>query len=148
MPTDIFSRAARSTLMSRIRGQNTRPEVAVRSFLHRRGLRFRLHVTALAGRPDIVLRKYHAVVLVHGCFWHQHADCPDATVPKSNRAFWRAKLSANRARDERNVKALMAAGWRVAMVWECAVRRASRHPTALARLERWIRGRQRRGEFP
>jgi len=116
---DIVDRATRSRMMSGIKGKNTRPEILVRSFLHRQGLRFRLHVRNLPGRPDLVFPRHRAVVQVHGCFWHQHLGCRFAYMPSSNRAFWRAKLRGNSARDSRNDKALRDLGWRVFTVWEC-----------------------------
>lgn len=116
---DIVDRVTRSRMMSGIKGKNTRPEMLVRSFLHRRGLRFRLHVGNLPGRPDLVFPRHRAVVQVHGCFWHQHSGCRFAYMPASNRAFWRAKLRGNAARDSLNDKALRDLGWRVFTVWEC-----------------------------
>lgn len=116
---DRVSPAVRSRMMSGIRGKDTRPELIVRSYLHRAGLRFRLHDRTLPGRPDIVLPRHRAVVLVHGCFWHHHAGCRFAYMPKSREAFWRHKLSANVLRDQQNEDALRQAGWRVFVVWEC-----------------------------
>lgn len=116
---DIVDKATRSRMMSGIRGKNTKPELLVRQFLHRRGLRFRLQDRRLPGRPDIVLPKYRAVVQVHGCFWHQHPGCDFAYMPKGNREFWSRKLSENVARDARSDYALRARGWRVLVVWEC-----------------------------
>src|SRR5687767_4100064 len=100
-------------MMSGIKGKNTKPERLVRSFLHRRGLRFRLHDRSLPGRPDVVLRKYKAAVQVHGCFWHQHTGCRFAYMPANNRNFWQAKLLGNAERDARNDAALRELGWRV-----------------------------------
>jgi DNA mismatch endonuclease (patch repair protein) len=105
--------------MSGIRGRDTQPELAVRRILHACGLRYRLHVRRLPGRPDIVLPRYRAVVFVHGCFWHQHAGCPYAYRPKSNREFWESKLDGNVARDELQQRILGELGWRVFVVWEC-----------------------------
>ena len=116
---DVFDRETRSRVMSSIRGRDTAPELVVRRFLHGRGLRYRLHGPRLPGRPDIVLRRLKTVVFVHGCFWHLHAGCRFAVLPKSNRSFWRTKLLGNRARDSRNVARLRRAGWRVFTVWEC-----------------------------
>lgn len=116
---DIVDKATRSRMMSGIRGKNTKPELVVRSFLHRRGLRFRLQDKRLPGRPDIVLPRYRAVVQVHGCFWHQHSGCRFAYTPKANREFWSRKLSENVARDTASEYALRARGWRVLTVWEC-----------------------------
>ena len=98
--TDVVDRATRSRMMSGIRGRDTKPEKQVRSFLHRAGLRFRLHAS-LPGKPDLVFPKHGAVVFVHGCFWHRHAGCRYATTPSSNVDFWQAKFDANVARDKR-----------------------------------------------
>lgn len=92
--------------MSRVRSRSTKPELIVRSLLHRLGYRFRLHRKDLPGTPDLVLPKYKTVIMVHGCFWHQHKGCKRATLPKSNRAFWKKKLDANRARDARAAREL------------------------------------------
>lgn len=116
---DVFDRQTRSRVMSTIRGRNTGPELIVRRFLHSRGLRYRIHSAGILGRPDIVLRRLHTVIFVHGCFWHQHVDCRYAVFPKSNRAFWKDKLRGNRLRDRRNAARLRRAGWRVLTVWEC-----------------------------
>lgn len=105
--------------MSMIRGKNTAPELVVRRYLHGCGLRYRLHQRDLPGKPDLVFPRWNAVVFVHGCFWHQHSGCPFATMPESNREFWREKLEANKRRDHRNVLALRNKGWRVLTIWEC-----------------------------
>lgn len=118
---DRISQEARSALMSRIRSKHTRPELCVRSLLHRLGFRFRLHKQDLPGCPDIVLPKYRAVIFVHGCFWHGHA-CRFGSAPKSNVEFWSNKLQNNRTRDQRNVAALNDMGWEVLEVWECEIR--------------------------
>lgn len=109
-------------MMSGIRSKNTKPEILVRRFLHRRGLRFRLHRRDLPGRPDLVLPKYNSAVFVHGCFWHQHPGCRFAYTPKSNTERWQAKFTENRTRDERALRALADSGWRVFTVWECETR--------------------------
>lgn len=116
---DIVDRATRSRMMSGIRGKNTKPEVLVRSYLHKQGLRFRVHSPQLPGKPDLLFPRFRAVVNVHGCFWHQHPGCRYAYMPASNRRFWRAKLQGNARRDSRNTTALVAMGWRVFTVWEC-----------------------------
>ena len=115
---DVVDRATRSRMMSGIRGRDTKPEKLVRSFLHRAGLRFRLHAS-LPGKPDLVFPKHHAVVFVHGCFWHRHAGCRYATMPTTNAAFWQAKFDANVARDNRVTRQLRKEGWRVYVAWEC-----------------------------
>lgn len=116
---DIVDRATRSRMMSGIRGKNTRPELAVRSYLHRCGLRFRLHST-LPGKPDIVLPKHQAAVFVHGCFWHRHG-CRFTTTPSTRPAFWQKKFDANTARDARVRQQLAELGWRVFVIWECEI---------------------------
>ncbi len=114
--------------MSRIRGKDTGPEIAVRSSLHRLGFRFRLHVNDLPGRPDIVLPKYRTVIFVHGCFWHRHKGCRFAYTPKTRTAFWTAKFAENVARDALNRQSLEGLGWRVLVIWECQIERASGLP--------------------
>jgi DNA mismatch endonuclease (patch repair protein) len=116
---DIVDKAQRSRMMAAITGKNTKPERLVRSHLHRAGLRFRLHARGLPGRPDIVLPRWHAVVFVHGCFWHRHGGCRRATTPSSNRRFWNRKFRENVERDRRNLTVLRRAGWRVYVIWEC-----------------------------
>lgn len=112
----------RSWNMSRVKGRDTKPELAVRSLLHRLGYRFRLHRQDLPGKPDIVLPGRRAVVLVHGCFWHRHPDCRYATTPKSNREYWQRKFAGNKERDRRQRAELAALGWKVIVVWECELR--------------------------
>ncbi|MBF0595387.1 MAG: DNA mismatch endonuclease Vsr [Candidatus Omnitrophica bacterium] len=118
---DHLSKKKRSWNMSRIRSKDTGPEKIVRSFLHRQGFRFRLHVKDLPGKPDIVLPKFKTVIFVHGCFWHRHSRCRLAATPKSNVAFWRQKLDANVTRFKRVSQDLKRAGWRVVVIWECGV---------------------------
>lgn len=119
---DVVSSVKRSEMMSGIKGRNTRPEVQVRSYLHARGLRFRLHRKDLPGSPDVVLSKYHVAVFVHGCFWHRHVDCKYTTSPSTRKEFWQGKFAGNIARDQRNVAALLESGWRVLIIWECGLR--------------------------
>jgi DNA mismatch endonuclease (patch repair protein) len=121
---DKVSPETRSRMMAGIRGSNTRPERLLRSALFARGFRYRINCRDLSGKPDLKLTRYHAVILVHGCFWHGH-DCRYFHVPESNTAFWTAKIAKNRERDMRNVTDLREAGWRVCVVWECLVRSAS-----------------------
>lgn len=108
--------------MSRIKGRDTGPEMRLRSLLHRAGFRFRLHPKELSGKPDIVLPKYHAVIFVHGCFWHRHDGCRNATTPSTRTDFWQAKFDGNVERDKRNRAALETAGWTVITVWECELK--------------------------
>lgn len=117
--TDVHTPAQRSRNMSAICGQNTKPELRVRSILHSLGYRFRLHRKDLAGKPDIVMPKYRAVIFVHGCFWHSH-NCPHGLVkPATRPEFWTAKRYETTQRDRRNKLALKTAGWKVFTVWEC-----------------------------
>ena len=114
---------ARSANMSKVRGKNTKPEMAVRRAAHALGLRFRLHHRDLPGTPDLVFPGRKTAIFVHGCFWHRHPGCSKAgPPPKTRTAFWQAKFDRNTARDARNVEALRAAGWSVAIVWECETR--------------------------
>ena len=108
--------------MSRIKGRNTKPELAVRSLLHRMGYRFRLHRADLPGKPDIVLSRYRTVIFVHGCFWHRHKDCRFAYTPKSRTEFWLKKLEPNVIRDIQVKSDLELLGWRVITLWECELR--------------------------
>ncbi|MCL4183555.1 MAG: DNA mismatch endonuclease Vsr [Burkholderiaceae bacterium] len=109
----------RSALMKSVGRKDTAPEVAVRRYLHRHGLRYRLHVRDLPGTPDIVLPRYRTAIYVHGCFWHGH-DCKHGSVQaRTNREFWRSKIAANQERDDRKAKALTELGWTVQVIWEC-----------------------------
>ncbi|SFN19933.1 very short patch repair endonuclease [Dokdonella immobilis] len=112
----------RSRMMSGIRGKNTRPEMTVRSFLHRNGLRFRLHARGLPGKPDVVLPRWNVVVFVHGCFWHGHMGCRYFKLPKTREEFWKTKIEANSQRGALAIDQLREAGWRAATIWECALR--------------------------
>ena len=116
---DVVDRATRSRMMSGIRGRDTKPELAVRKYLHAHGLRYRIASKDLPGKPDIVLPKYRAVVFVHGCFWHRHEGCRFTTTPATNRNFWQRKFDANVARDKRSYEQLASLDWRVIIIWEC-----------------------------
>lgn len=144
---DVFTPEKRSEVMAAIRAKDTKPEMAVRRALHAMGCRFRLHVARLPGRPDIVIKKLRTVVQVKGCFWHGHR-CLKGRVPDGNRRYWRAKITANKARDRRNERRLRALGWRVRTVWECLIRRSSQE-TLTALLRRNLRaGRRTRAKGP
>jgi DNA mismatch endonuclease (patch repair protein) len=127
--------------MSRIRGRDTKPELAVRSMLHRLGYRFTVNGAKnkqLSGKPAIVLPKYNTVVFVHGCFWHGHEHCRIARIPSSRPEWWRAKIEGNRARDLRNEEELRRLGWHVVTVWECALRTVSARTWLEKRLPKLI----------
>ncbi|WP_020682945.1 very short patch repair endonuclease [Marinobacterium rhizophilum] len=137
--TDLMSREARSRLMSKIGSKNTKPEMTVRRALHARGFRFRLHVKRLTGSPDLMLPKYRAVILVHGCFWHRHKGCSMSYTPKTRQSVWMQKFAANEERDRFVRNALLAEGWRVLTVWECAVRAPEKDIQAnIERIADWL----------
>lgn len=144
---DIVDKATRSRMMSGIRSRNTRPEMKVRSALHRAGFRFRLHVANLPGKPDLVFPKHRAVLFVHGCYWHRHEGCAIASTPSTNREFWVSKFEANVKRDLQARDALLSDGWRVAVVWECVTRKQTTdHITA--QIGAWLAGNQALLEVP
>jgi DNA mismatch endonuclease, patch repair protein len=122
---DVLTREQRSFNMSRIRGRDTKPELALRRGLHALGFRFRLHRRDLPGRPDLIFPSRHAAIFVHGCFWHGH-NCPMCQLPATRTEFWKAKIDGNRRRDRQALPLLVAAGWRVLVVWECALRGPAR----------------------
>lgn len=129
---DIYSSAKRGEIMSRVRSRDTRPERTVRSVLHRLGFRFRLNVSDLPGRTDLVFRRLRAVVFVHGCYWRGH-DCPKGrSKAKTNAEFWEKKIADNRSRDARNLALLKTQRWRTVVVWECETRNLIRLRSELA----------------
>jgi DNA mismatch endonuclease (patch repair protein) len=123
---DSLTPEERSEIMARVRSKNSRPELAVRRIVFALGYRYRLHARALPGCPDLVFRPRRKVIFVHGCFWHRHANCALARMPKSRIDFWSTKLEGNRKRDERNKRALAREGWKVLTIWECQLRDAAR----------------------
>lgn len=136
---DIVSREVRSRMMASVRAKNTKPELAIRKELFRRGFRYRLHVAGLPGKPDIVLPRYKTVIFVHGCFWHGHS-CSLFRLPATRTAFWQEKISRNRHNDRLATAALAVAGWRIATVWECALKGAGRLGLVrtVDRIEEWL----------
>src|SRR6266850_3369094 len=133
---DHLTKRLRSLNMSRIRATNTRPELALRSMLHRLGYRFRLHAADIPGKPDVVLKKYKTVILLHGCFWHRHSGCRFCTTPGTNSLYWRAKFRRNVRRDLHNAERLKELGWKRIVVWECELRNRSCLRQRLIRLLR------------
>ncbi len=119
---DCFERSKRSSIMAGIKNRDSKPEVMVRSLLHRMGYRFRKHVCDLPGTPDIVLKSRRKVILVHGCFWHGHRWCARAKLPSTNVQFWSDKIAANRRRDQKNINELTFAGWDVMILWQCELK--------------------------
>jgi len=131
---DRLSKPQRSWIMAQIKSCNTRPEIIVRSALHRLGFRFRLNYKKLPCKPDIVLPRLKVAIFVHGCFWHQHSGCKISHVPKSQTHFWQKKFLRNIARDNKNEQLLLSLGWRVITIWECQTRDLN-HLTALLSYE-------------
>lgn len=144
---DVVSAETRSWMMSGIRGKDTKPEMTVRKALFAAGFRFRLHRGDLPGVPDIVLPGRKVAVFAHGCFWHRHEGCRFAVLPSTRPEFWKAKLEGNALRDRRNIKQLRALGWRVLVVWECAVREKGTLSGLPGILADWIRGQEAEGEI-
>ncbi len=136
---DVVDNATRSRMMSGIRGKNTKPEILLRKGLFAKGFRFRLHDRRLPGKPDIVFPRFKAVILAHGCFWHGH-DCPLFKWPSSNVRFWRKKIERNREVDRTVREALTALGWRILIVWECALKCPGRLPIerVVGEAARWL----------
>jgi DNA mismatch endonuclease, patch repair protein len=143
---DVVDSATRSRMMSGIREKNTTPEIAVRSGLYARGLRYDLHRKDLPGKPDLAIKRCKTVVFVHGCFWHQH-ECRLFKWPKSNAEFWRKKIEGNCVRDQRDIALLLQLGWRVLIIWECAIKNQSpeKIKIMLDRAADWIRGQEGAG---
>ncbi len=126
--------------MAAIKGSHTKPELAIRRALHAAGLRYRLHAKELPGKPDLVFPRYKAVLFVNGCFWHRH-DCHLFKWPASREDFWREKIGRNVANDERAIASLKEEGWRVGVIWECALKGRTRldQPETMQRLASWIK---------
>ncbi len=126
--------------MQAIKNKNTKPELVVRKLLHNRGFRYRLHGSKLPGKPDIVLTKYKAIVFIHGCFWHGHDDCHLFKLPKTRAEFWCKKINSNITRDQSDIKLLIEGGWRILIVWECAIKGKQKlcDEDVAERLEEWV----------
>jgi DNA mismatch endonuclease (patch repair protein) len=134
-------------MMSGIHGKNTKPEIFLRKALHAEGFRFRIHTT-LPGKPDLVFPKRNALLFVHGCFWHGHT-CHLFKWPKSRPEFWRTKISGNVIRDEASIALLIVEGWRVGIVWECALKGRTRLDSSVVikRCSGWLRSNKKRFEL-
>jgi DNA mismatch endonuclease (patch repair protein) len=145
---DTVDRQTRSKIMASVGQKDTGVELLLRRALHKIGLRYRLHDRSLPGSPDLVFSRFHAVVFVHGCYWHSHG-CYRSTVPKSRHEFWTEKFHANRSRDERNVNLLRECGWRVLTIWECALRGKTAQPSSVIAqaVKTWLDSLDRIGEI-
>ena len=120
---DVLTPQQRHYCMTRIRGIATKPEIMVRQWLWSHNYRYRLNVKSVPGKPDIVLRKYRTALFVNGCFWHGHEGCSKYVVPKSNTEFWISKIERNKERDRKEYNALLKAGWKVIVIWECQLKK-------------------------
>lgn len=136
---DFMTTAQRSRAMSKVTGKNTKPEMKIRSGLHRIGFRFRLNDKKLPGKPDIVLRKYSKIIFVHGCFWHHHINCSKSKMPQTRKEFWENKIRNNVIRDQENIRKLKNMGWYVAIVWECATKKQKDLINTIDTLNGWIK---------
>ena len=125
---DIKTPEQRSQNMARIRSKDTKPEEIVRKYLFARGFRYRKNDTRYPGKPDLVLPKYHTVIFINGCFWHQHG-CSRSTLPKTNQDYWIPKIQRNVERDRQNIKTLEDAGWKVIVIWECELKKKTLEET-------------------
>jgi DNA mismatch endonuclease (patch repair protein) len=136
---DVVDKQTRSKMMANIKGKNTKPEIVVRSLLHRQGFRFRIHDKSLPGTPDIVLKKYKTAIFVQGCYWHRHENCKLASMPKQNNEFWTKKFNATLRRDGIVYFKLKQLGWRVSVIWECATRDKVFLPEHIKTLVTWLK---------
>ncbi|UJD78606.1 DNA mismatch endonuclease Vsr [Serratia rubidaea] len=136
--TDIFNKEKRSDIMSKVRSKNTKPEIMVRKGLYSKGFRYRLYLDQLPGKPDLCLKKYNAVIFVHGCLWHWHG-CSRSRMPSSNMDYWVKKINNNRVRDQKNIVKLLNSGWRVLIIWECSVKKTLLDKTLLL-THKWLIG--------
>lgn len=136
---DIVDTQTRSRMMAGIGGKDTKPELVLRRALHTRGLRYRLHGKGLQGKPDLVFPRFKAVIFVHGCFWHRHSECRFTTTPSTRPEFWQAKFAANVVRDHAVRVGLTESDWRIAVIWECALRKQEQVEAAADRLGAWLR---------
>jgi DNA mismatch endonuclease, patch repair protein len=143
--TDILTKKQHSETMSKVHSRDTKPEWILRCGLHRLGFRYRLNNCQLPGRPDLVFPKFHAVVFVHGCFWHRHPGCKNAGMPKSNVDFWESKFAENVERDQRKKQELEKGGWRIMVVWECELSRYT--VESIQRVAHWLKRETSYGDY-
>jgi DNA mismatch endonuclease (patch repair protein) len=139
---DKYSKETRSRMMSGIKNKNTKPEIMIRRELFGNGFRYRLHNGKLPGKPDLVLKKYMAIVFIHGCFWHRH-NCHYFVWPKSNTEFWREKINGNKRNDQKVIKQLQSMGYRICIFWECVTRDNEMFPKAMKKLVKWLPGKSK-----
>jgi len=137
---DIVSKKKRSEMMSGIKGKNTKPELKIRSALHKLGYRYKLYDKKLPGKPDLVFPKYNAVIFIHGCFWHLH-NCHLFKWPSTRPEFWKEKITGNKERDEKNLQALKEMNWRILIIWECALKGKNKFDfgTTIKSISDWLK---------
>lgn len=145
---DTVGKEIRSKIMSSVGRKNTGPEMALRYSLYRCGIRYRLHDKKLPGSPDLSLPKFHAAIFVHGCFWHAH-NCEFSSTPSSRKEYWVPKFEVNKSRDKRKIDALLKNGWRILVLWECALKRNSRFEfdDVLSMIVSWLNSEEIYGEI-
>jgi len=131
---DIYSKSKRSSIMSKISGKETKPEVLVRKYLFLKGFRYRKNDKRFPGKPDVVLPKYKTIIFVHGCFWHNHKGCKASKLPESNRDFWEKKIGDSVKRDRKHRNELKKLGWKVIVVWQCEINVKTKREKRLGRL--------------
>lgn len=137
---DVVDKDTRSRMMANINSRNTKPELYIRRKLHGDGYRFRINQKKIKGTPDIVLKKYSALIFINGCFWHGH-DCRYFRLPETRREFWTKKIEGNRIRDSKNADVLLKDGWRICIVWECATR-SKKKDDYVTQIENWIKSKE------
>jgi DNA mismatch endonuclease, patch repair protein len=145
---DFLTLSQRSELMSKVRGKETSIEQGVRSRLHKKGFRFRKNVGRLPGKPDIVLRKYNAVIFINGCFWHGHHNCAKSKLPSTRKEFWDKKISDNLERDWKNIELLKVQGWRVAVLWQCELKKKKNIILTMDKVFDWLSSNRSYLEIP
>lgn len=144
---DNVTTQERSRIMSKVRSRNTKPELFLRKLLFSAGYRYRLYQSKLPGTPDLVLKKHNTVIFIQGCFWHGHENCKKSMIPDSHSEYWAKKIDSNRERDKNNLKQLLANGWRVLWVWECALSTKKERESILNKFEDWLQSDEQFGQI-
>jgi DNA mismatch endonuclease (patch repair protein) len=137
---DVFSKQERSSIMRKVLGKHTKPEIIVRKYLSSQKIKYRLHSKKLPGKPDIIIPSKKIAILINGCFWHGHTGCKNSVLPKSNRIYWEEKIGRNKLRDRRNLRALKKEDWRVIVIWECKLSNDRARINSFQRLANFIEG--------
>ncbi|HEN5186922.1 very short patch repair endonuclease [Klebsiella pneumoniae] len=138
--TDTVDKNKRSQIMSQVRSQNTRPELIIRKMLYAQGIRYRLYRSDLPGKPDLCLGKYKAIIFIHGCLWHWHG-CSRSRIPSTNTEYWKQKIVRNQNRDQKQIRQLISMGWRILIIWECAIKKKTIAQTS-SLIHEWLLNRE------